>query len=329
MKLASGSLPSLVGELQGRAEIGFKQDIQRAARAFGRETRSAWFPSAHPWINGDDTAALKDDGGGYVLFAAEGMRAEFVAADPWFAGFCGVLTNVNDIAAMGGRPWAIVDVLFLGSGENERVLEGMAAASQAFGVPVVGGHTTRCSAASMLGVAIVGRANRLIPGAGARPGQALLAAISLDGSFRGPGGNFNAATAAPSQLLRAQLGLLPELAEAGWVAAGKDISMAGICGTSLMMLETSGAGAHIDLERIPAPAGVDALRWLTAFPSFGFVLAVEPAHVAAVCARFDSVGVACAPIGQIDDSRTLVLSGAGERQMFWDLRDVPLTGFGP
>ena len=263
-----------------------------------------------------------------MLFAAEGMRGEFVAADPWFAGFCSVLTNVNDVAAMGGRPWAVVDVLFLGSGENERVLEGMAAASAAFGVPVVGGHTARTTGSSMLAAAVVGRAKRLLPSAGARPGHALVAAVSLNGSFRGPGGNFNAATTAPAAALRAQLGLLPELAEAGLVAAAKDISMAGLCGTLLMMLEASGCGAVLDLERVPSPGAVDPVRWLTAFPSFGFVLAVEPRHVATVCARFDAVGVACAAVGQVTGGASLELRHGDERAHFWDHVATPFTGFG-
>jgi hypothetical protein len=328
MRIESESLRALVAQLRGRVEVGFKQDIQRAAKAFGREVRSAWFPSSEPIVNGDDAAALHDEAG-YVLLAAEGMRGEFVAADPWFSGFCGVLTNVNDIAAMGGRPWAVVDVLYLGSGQNDRVLEGLAAACQAYGVPVVGGHTTRVSGATMLSVAIVGRAKRLVPSGGARPGQVLLAAISLNGSFRGPGANFNAATAAPGQALRAQLSVLPELAEARLVAAAKDISMAGICGTLLMMLEASGVGARIDLERIVAPAGVESLRWLTAFPSFGFVLAVEPEDATTVCARFDAVGVACSAIGGVTDSRALVLSAGAEEEVYWDLREAAFTGFGP
>jgi AIR synthase-related protein len=328
-----GTLGSLTRALCARPELGYKRDIQLAARAFGRETRSALgregaTGSAPATItNGDDTAALPDEGG-YVLFAAEGMRAEFVAADPWFAGFCSVLTNVNDVAAMGGRPWAVVDVLFHGSGENERVFEGMAAASATYGVPIVGGHTTRVAGASLLAAAVVGRARRLLPSSGARPGQALVAAISLNGSFRGPGGNFNAATTAPPAILRAQLALLPELAEAGLVAAAKDISMAGLCGTVLMMIEASGCGARIDLERVPAPGAVDPLRWLTAFPSFGFVLAVDRPDVSAVCARFDAVGVACAPIGEITGGRCLELRARDEHEVYWDLGAAPFTGFG-
>jgi uncharacterized protein len=326
MKLEAGRLRSLTEELRFRAELGFKRDIQVVAKAFGRTTRSEWFPDEGPILNGDDTAALPY-ADGYALFAAEGMRSEFVAADPWFAGFCSVMVNVNDIAAMGGRPWAVVDVLFLGEGA-ERVLEGMVAASEAFGVPVVGGHTTRVRGATELAVAVLGRARRLIASDAARPGQVLLSAVDLRGTFRGSGGNFNAATTAPARQLRAQLAVLPELADAGLVTAGKDVSMAGLCGTLVMLLEASGTGAVLDLGAVPAPADVAPLRWLTAFPSFGFLLAVEPDAVERVCARFDSVGVACAPVGALNDSHRLELQNGAERECYFDLEEEPLTGFG-
>jgi AIR synthase-related protein len=327
VKIERGSLAALTTALKGRAELGYKQDIQLAARAFGRQTRSAWFPEAGSIVNGDDATALTL-GGEYLLFAAEGMRGELVAADPWFAGFCSVLTNVNDIAATGGRPWAVVDVLFLGTGDNARVLDGMAAASAAFGVPVVGGHTTRVSEASMLAVAVVGRARRLIASDAARPGQVVLAAIALDGAFRGSGGNFNAATSATPERLRSQLAVLPALADHDLVAAGKDISMAGFCGTLLMLLETSGRGATLDLARIPAPRGVEPMRWLTAFPSFGFLLAADAARVPEVRARFQDAGVACEAVGEIDEGRRLELVYEGERADYWDLQTEALTGFG-
>ncbi len=326
MIIEPGSLEVLTRELRGRAELDLKRDIQIAARAFGRSVQSAWFPATTPILNGDDAAALPD-GDGYVLFAAEGMRSEFLAADPWFCGFCSVMVNLNDIAAMGGRPWAITDVLFMGAGENERVLEGMVAASEAFGVPIVGGHTSRVGGASFLAVSVLGRAKRLISGHAARAGQTLLAAVDLRGTYRGLGGNFNAATTASPAQLRAQLALLPELAEAGLVGAGKDISMAGVCGSLLMMLETSHVGARMDLNELPAPPGVDAFRWLNSFPSFGFVLSVEPGHVSEVCARFDAAGVTCAAVGEVTSAPQLELCSGKERARYWDLAE-PLTGFG-
>jgi uncharacterized protein len=327
MKLEPGRLAGLTAALRARAELDAKRDIQVAARAFGRTTQSSWFPASGAIVNGDDAAALATDDG-YTLFAAEGMRGEFVAQDPWFSGYCSVLVNVNDIAAMGGRPWAVVDVLFLGDGGAERVLEGMTAASEAFGVPVVGGHTGRVEGPTQLAVAVLGRAKRLILGDAARTGDVLVAAIDLKGTFRGSGGNFNAATSAPSRQLRAQLAVLPELAEAGLVTAGKDISMAGTCGTLAMLLEASGTGAVLDVENVPAPADVDALRWLGAFPSFGFVLAVNERDVATVCARFDAVGVACAAIGEVTPGRRLELRAGNERALYFDLEHAPLTGFG-
>jgi uncharacterized protein len=326
VKLEAGTLAALTEELRGRAELGMKRDIQLAARTFAGATRSAWFPSAEPILNGDDTAALPD-GDGYTLLAAEGMRPELVAADPWFAGFCSVMVNLSDVAAMGGRPWAVVDALFMGTGENERVLEGMKAASEAFGVPVVGGHTARVNGPTSLAVAVLGRARKLISSHSAKPGEILVMAVDLRGSFR-LAGAFNAATTASPQQLRSSLALLPELAEAGLVAAGKDISMAGTCGSLAMLLETSGVGAVLDLELVPAPREVEPLRWLTAFPSYGYILSVEPRYVPQVCARFDSVGVASAAVGRVDDSQRLTLRYGSESASYLDLRERPLTGFG-
>lgn len=326
MIIEPGSLGMLARELRGRAALEFKRDIQLPARILGSTSRSAWFPDPNPILNGDDAAALPD-ADGFVLFAAEGMRSEFLAADPWFCGFCSVMVNLNDIAAMGGRPWAIADVLFMGTGENERVLEGMRFASEVFGVPIVGGHTSRASGPSFLAVSVLGKAKRLISAYQARAGQRLLIAVDLRGTFRGLGGNFNAASTASPAQLRRQLALLPELAEAGLVSAGKDISMAGFCGSLLMMLETSGVGATLDLRHLPAPANVDPFRWLNAFPSFGFALSVEPDAVGEVCARFEQLGVTCAVAGEITDHARLELSYGSERANYWELSE-PLTGFG-
>jgi uncharacterized protein len=327
VKLGTTSLAALAEELRGRAELGMKRDIQLPSRVFGGKAKSAWFPTGEPILNGDDTAALPD-GDGFTLFAAEGMRPELIAADPWFAGFCSVMVNLSDVAAMGGRPWAVVDALFMGSGENERVLEGMLAASELFGVPIVGGHTARVAGPTFLAVAVLGRAKRLISSHAAKAGQTLVMAVDLRGSFRGNGGAFNAATTASAQQLRASLAVLPELAEAKLVGAGKDISMAGTCGSLAMLLETSGVGAVLDLERIPAPAEVEPLRWLTAFPSFGYVLSVDAGDVQQVCARFDSVGVTCAAVGTVNESQKLRLRAGEQEALYLDLGEQALTGFG-
>ncbi len=316
------SLDALVAELRGMSGFSRKRDIQLPASYFPRDARG---PSG--WIrNGDDAAAIPD-GDGYCLLAAEGMVPEFARVDPWFAGFCSVMVNASDIAAMGGRSLAVVDVLFASETEdNERILSGMRDASEAFGIPVVGGHTGRSSGGSVLAAAIVGRAKRLISSFEARAGQQLLFAVDLRGAYRGPL-NFNAATHQTSTKLRSRMEILPQLAERGLVGAGKDVSMAGLLGTIAMLCEASGCGAEVDLDSVPTPPDVAPLRWLASFPSYGYILAVDPEHIDDVRRAFERQEISCGTIGQVTRGTDLTAESAGQRAVYWSASEG-LTGYG-
>jgi selenophosphate synthetase-related protein len=181
-----------------------------------------------------------------------------------------------------------------------------------------------------LSAAVLGKAQRLITSFDARPGQQIMACIDLGGKYRGDRPHFDGLTGGDALLARARLEVLPQLAEAGLVSAGKDISMAGLVGTLLMLLETSGRGARLDLAAVPAPACADAepRRWLESFPSFGYLLSVEPTHVVEVTARFAAVGVTASAIATVDDTRTLEVEYEGDRGRYWDLARESLMGFG-
>jgi AIR synthase-related protein len=274
---------------------------------------------------GDDCAALPD-GDGHLLFAIEGFVEDFVAQQPWFAGYCGILVNVSDIAAMGGRPLAVVDAMWSHDTNcAAALLAGMAEAARRYGVPIVGGHSNCRARQGQLAVAIVGRAQRLLTSFDARPGDTLLMAVDLRGRWQDPYPYWDASTQAPAERLRGDLELLPRIAEDGLCAAAKDISMAGVIGTALMLAEASGCGATIDLGAVPRPPGVDSaddrafLRWLAAFPSYGFLLSVAPQRVAAVQERFHGRGLACAPIGLLHEAARLELRLGAERELLWDL----------
>jgi AIR synthase-related protein len=266
---------------------------------------------------GDDCAAIPD-GDGYLLFAAEGMLASFVEDDPWFAGYCAVMVNVSDVAAMGGRPVAVVDVLWTADlARTEPIWEGMTAAARAYGVPVVGGHTTVTGAGqTFLAAAVLGKARKLITSFDALPGDDLLMAVDLRGSYRRGKPFWNASVDAPAHQLRDDLELLPALAETGLCRAGKDISNGGTAGTLAMLLEGSGVGGELWLDQVPRPAGVDLIRWLGSFPSFGYLLSVTPANTSGVQALFNSRGIACAPVGRITPGQSLVLSCGSAQQAF-------------
>jgi len=277
---------------------------------------------------GDDCAAIPDRDV-FLLLATEGFLNEFVDSQPWFAGYCGVMVNVSDIYAMGGRPIAVVDAIWSDGEQKARpVLEGMAAASEIYRVPIVGGHSNLRNDRSQLSVAILGRANKLLSSFEAKAGQKLLAAVDLRGHFREPYAWWDASTGSPPERLREDLELLPQLAETGLCAAAKDISMAGMIGTVLMLLECSGLGGTIDAAAIPCPPGIPLERWLCCFPSYGFVLSAEVEHTEAIIERFSRRGIACAVIGETDASGRLRLASADSEELLWDLHAEPLTGCG-
>ncbi len=267
---------------------------------------------------GDDCAAIAD-GDGYLLLAIEGFVDDFVQQMPWFAGYCGVMVNLSDIAAMGGRPIAVVDALWSdGMHPGAQVLQGMACASQRYGVPIVGGHTNNQSERGQLAVAILGRAKKLLTSFDARAGDVLVMAVDLRGAYQDDKPYWNASTEAPAERLRANLELLPALAESGLCDAAKDISMAGAVGTALMLLECSQVGAVIDIDAMPRPAGVPVLRWLQSFPSFGFIFSVRPDKVRDVVHHFSSQEIACAAIGEVNASSTVCLRDGEASAQLWD-----------
>lgn len=321
------ALHEIVIALRDSRGFAHKGDISDIVTALGQALPGGGADLAQAVPVGDDCAAIPDGHGGYLLFAIEGLVEDFIERMPWFAGYAGVMVNVSDIYAMGGRPTAVVDALWsAGMQPADRMLQGMAEASSKYGVPIVGGHSNNRSVRPQLAVAILGHAKKLLTSFSARPGDLLLMAVDLRGAYQEPFPYWNASTTAPGARLRADLEVLPALAEAGLCDAAKDISMAGAIGTTLMLLECSKVGATLDLDAIPRPAGVPLLRWLTSFPSFGFVLSVRPEALGEVLTRFAARDIACQVVGKVDDSRRLVLQQGDARQLLWDLNTDAFIG---
>ncbi len=311
MTLPAMSLAELTDALRGSPGFAHKRDISDVMTVLGRALPGGVADMAQAVAVGDDCAAIPDPSGeGWLLFAIEGLVEEFVARMPWFAGYCGLMVNVSDICAMGGRPIAVVDALWSdGADGSEPVLDGLAAASARYGVPIVGGHSNHRAARGQLAVAVLGRARKLITSFDAQPDDDLILAVDLRGAFEEPYPYWNASTRAP--------------AEDGLCDAGTDVSMAGAIGSALMLLECSGVGAQIDLDSIPRPDGVPLLRWLLSFPSFGYVLSVRPQQRLRVLERFAARGIAAARVGRVTAAPEVWLTQRGERALLWNVKDQP------
>ncbi|CAN7581943.1 sll0787 family AIR synthase-like protein [Rhizobium rhizogenes] len=313
-------IKALAAKLTASSGIAAKADIGTVAASLGL--------AGQPVAVGDDCAALPD-GDSYLLFAIEGFINEFVAADPWFAGWCGVMVNISDVVAMGGRPIAVVDAVWAnGEVEAAPILEGMRAAAKTFDVPIVGGHTNIRTDRSQLSVAILGRAKKLLTSFDAKPGDVLIAAIDHRGRYREPFNNWEAATDAPSARLRRDLEILPKIAEAGLALAAKDISQGGIIGTAIMLAECSGVGIEIDVSAIPLPEGVALVRWLATFPSFGYLISVSPEKAGDVIRRFAARNIKAAAIGGIVAGSAVAITDGIERAVIRNHAETPLLQLG-
>lgn len=316
------SIRKIARDLREHPSIRSKLDIAQSTETLELTPDCA----GHP---GDDCAVLPASQG-FDLFACEGFINAFVKTDPWFAGWCGVMVNISDILSMGGRPRAVTNAIWAPSADHAKpVLAGMKAASQSYGVPIVGGHTNLRTDELQLSVSILGHANQLITSFDASPGDVLICAIDLQGSYREPFDNWNAALTSSPERLRATMGILPALAEDGLVKSGKDISQGGIVGTALMLAEASGVSIGIQLEALPRPAGVDMARWLRSFPSFGFLLSAPAEHAPAICAKFAEFEISAAVCGDVRNGSTVELLGRDGSAVFWDYQRTPYLNLCP
>ncbi|HID20152.1 MAG TPA: methanogenesis marker 2 protein [Methanophagales archaeon] len=281
---------------------------------------------------GEDAAVLEVDNDNFVLLAVDGIWGKLLNADPWWAGYCAVLVNVNDIAAMGGTPLAMVN---LTSTQQKDICtelgQGMEDGVRKFGVPMVGGHIHPDTTYNALDVGIMGTVKRdcVIFSSGAKPGDKVLVAIDLDGRIY-PSYNlaWDNTTKRTQAEIKKQLDTMVEIGEKNLATAGKDISNPGTLGTFGMLLESSGAGAIVELEKIPRPdAEIPLEQWLEMYPGTGFVLTVENDENAAECIRiFEDAGVAASIIGEVDASKKLKITNGAETATVFDLNRELITG---
>jgi putative N-acetyltransferase (TIGR04045 family) len=236
-----------------------------------------------PGFVGDDGAPVP---GTDLVAACDAILPTMVERDPEWAGWCAVLVNLNDLAAMGAAPVGLLDAL--GARDRSfagRVLAGLRRAAAAYDVPVLGGHT-QLGVQAALSVTALGRTAHPVPAGGGRPGQEVRLTADVAGRWRPgyTGRQWDSTTGRRTPELRAMLDAVGRARP----AAAKDVSMAGVVGTLGMLAEASGCGAVLEVAAVPRPSTAGVADWLTCFPGFAMLtaggppLAAGPA-VGAVC----------------------------------------------
>jgi AIR synthase-related protein len=269
-----------------------------------------------PGFVGDDGAPVP---GSDVIAACDAILPSMVEREPEWAGWCGVLVNVNDLAAMGATPVGLLDAVGARDASfARRVLAGLRDASAAYGVPVLGGHT-QLGVPAALAVTALGRTATPVPAGGGRPGHAVHVTADLGGSWRR--GHTGRQWDSTTSRRRAELQAMTGAVAAAHPAAAKDVSMAGLVGTLGMLAEASGCGAVLDVAAVPRPTAASMGDWLTCFPGFAMITADEsraatldagPATSAACGELTPGAGVRLRwPDGEITDALGGALTGLG------------------
>lgn len=280
---------------------------------------------------GDDAAVIDLGNGDVVLLAADGIWGRLIEKSPWWAGFTSVIVNINDIAAMGGKPLAMVDVVSSADPETfQEIFKGMAEGIRKFGVPVVGGHT-HPEGEKSLSVAIVGTAKKehIIRSDSAKPGDLIIYAVDLDGRT-GPNSpySFESVSSKSPEALRKMYEAPQIIGQKQAATAGKDISNPGMIGTLGMLCETSGVGAHVRLADVVMPEDpeITAERWMLMHPGTGFVFTAAPEKAEECMRILRGGGMTAAVCGEITAERKLIIADGENTAVVFNFETDKITG---
>ncbi|MHA1594481.1 MAG: methanogenesis marker 2 protein [Candidatus Baldrarchaeia archaeon] len=279
---------------------------------------------------GEDAAILDIGNGRLLLFAADGIWYKLVSADPFFAGYCAVLVNVNDIVCKGGDPLALVDILGVPKEcDIDKVVRGIIRGCKKFGVSCVGGHLHPDHPIPEISAAIIGVAeyNKVIFSDLARPGDLIIIGIDLDGKFHE---KFKLAWDTTShkspKQIRDMFQAMYIIADEGLATASKDISNPGVLGSLGMLLEASQVGGYVYPDKIPIPENVSIYTWVKTYPGFGVVL-TSPEDLANKCVKIlEDHGISASIVGKVISDPLLLLKSDNEMAEVFNFSRDKISG---
>ncbi len=271
-------------------------------------------------INLDEDGVVFKAGDEYCVAACDAIQQELCSKAPYNAGRAAIVASVNDIYAMGGRPLVILNAV---GAENKNdigaIVKGMADAASLFGLKINGGHLLPIGTKNSVSVTIIGKAKNPIKSTTLKKEDRLILISDLIGE-QSPAWKFswNSTFDKSQRKVRSNYNVIGSLSEKGCFTAGKDISSAGILGTVSILLESSGKGSVLDLEKIDSPPGVDRIDWFRSFLSFGFIFGVKKNNVEDVAKRIKKCGLCANIIGTVDDSNAVFIKKGNDTELLFD-----------
>ena len=277
----------------------------------------------------DDAAAIPGRPGQDLIVSNDAMVAgvHFLDADPLDLVARKLLrTNLSDLAAKGAEPYgyflAIAWPTGAGWAERERFAAGLAEDQARFGLTLLGGDTVSTPGPLILSMTILGwtPSGAMVRRSAARPGDRVLVSGTIGDGWLGlqaARGELGGVAPAAAEWLAGRYRLPEprlELREVLRARAGgaADVSD-GLIADAGHIARASGVQLSLHLERLPVSE--PASQWLADQPDralalaalatggddYEIVLTAAPAHVQALIAEAEAVGVALTEIGEAVD----------------------------
>jgi len=240
---------------------------------------------------GDDCAVLDVDGEQLLWTtdaAIEGVHFLPYLATPEQIGSKALLSNLSDVAAMGGRPrYATLSISLPSDAAVEWVeglYRGIAEQAREAGVAIVGGNTSRSPYAVRIDISVIGTAPaaEILRRSGAKAGDVVLVTGTVGDAYCGLESVFHPTIPVNPDtrniLIERYRSPIPRLAEArviaksGLASAMMDISD-GLSSDLLHICDASKVGVELRIADLPISDGVR---------EFSLVSGVDPCHYALV-----------------------------------------------
>jgi thiamine-monophosphate kinase len=284
--------------------------IRELVRALGQRARGV----------GDDCALLPDVTGTLAVSIDVSVERVHFRLD-WItaaeAGWRSAATALSDLAAEGAEPLGLLSAITVpDSGEDAdltALASGIGEAAAAVGAPVLGGDLSRGPAWSVT-VTVIGRAERPVTRAGARPGDAAWVTGALGGSRAAVESWRRGETPTP-EARRAYAHPVPRIAAGRWLAghgarAMLDVSD-GLAADAGHLAAASDVRIRLSLETVPVAAAAIAEARRMGVPvqqfaaeggdDYELLVALPPEFGGADARSFESAtGIALTRVGAVE-----------------------------
>jgi len=276
---------------------------------------------------GEDSAAINFNES-YVLVTTDRIKTEFIENFPYGAGFSAILVSIDDIYACGGIPLAASLIIsYEDEDKGKKILEGICDASKKFHVPIIRGHTKTRGKTYELSSTMIGEIKKedYISARNAQINDNIILAVDFDGKVgKASKYYFDTTTFKSSENVLGKRKAMNIIAKSHIAHSSKDISNSGIFGTILQLIQYSGVGANVNINKIIIPPVLKELDYsleiyTKMYLTTSFILTAPEKNSEEILEIFKDYGLNASIIGKIIKNKNLLRLNEGDENKSVDV----------